>query len=338
MLIQTMKMNRPKREIYRELALIGEEISKNAYPPFSDYRVGGVCLLWDGRVYTGVNVEDPSIGLTVHGEQSSIIAAIADGALEDARRAGLDEYSFIKAVAVLPQRMFEGWPCGHCGDYMSGFGTDMDIVVRTADGKDVEWAPLGKVMPNLPDARMAKKLTSSGSALMLLDAAGDHAQQLAPAHIELGTSDAQAHRKLLEIARRAAHRSYAPYTKRPSGAAVWLWDGSVYAGSRVENVGYTRSNHPEQGAIEAAIADGALARAVAAGIGPQQFVKTVAYVALGQPAVWPAGSSRQCLCDFGLDMQIVIESASGRPMKRTLRQLFPHAFAADVLSYWVKKG
>lgn len=336
-MVEKLDTRLPKRELYRQLALIGEAVSNNAYPPFSDYAVGSAAMVWDGRVYVGANTEDTSIGLTVHGEQAGITAAIADGALVDARRAGLDQFSFLKAVAILPKRVFNGWPCGHCADFMSGFGQNFDIVVRTAQG-DVDWAPLRRVVPYLPDARQALALTSSGSALLGMKAPHAHATALPPSYIPLvGISKKRAYEKLLDIAAEAAHRSYAPYTKRPAGAAVWLWDGSVYAGSRVENVGYTRSNHAEQTAVEAAITDGALARALAAGIGPQKFVRTMAYVPLGQPDTWPTGSSRQCMCDFGLDLEVIIRSASGRPKMRTLRQLFPHAFAVDVLSYWTNK-
>ena len=60
-----LDMKLPKRELYAQLCAIGEAVSANAYPPFSDYPVGAAVLLWDGRVYTGVNSEDPSIGLTI---------------------------------------------------------------------------------------------------------------------------------------------------------------------------------------------------------------------------------------------------------------------------------
>jgi cytidine deaminase len=325
----------PKHVLYSELALIGEDTSNNAYPPFSDYAVGSAAMTWDGRVYAGTNTEDSSIGLTVHGEQAGIVAAIADGALKDALRAGLDQYSFLKAVSILPKRMFNGWPCGHCADFMSSFGQKLDIVVRKPDG-GVDWKPLGRVVPYLPDARRALELTKSGEALKLLKPASSESvlRSFIPLH---GVGWKEAYEHLLKMAEEAAHRSYAPYTKRPAGAAVWLWDGSVYAGARVENVGYTRSNHAEQAAAEAAITDGALARAIAQGLGPQQFVRTWAYVPLGQPDTWPTGSSRQCMCDFGLDAEVVIRRASGKPAMRLLRQLFPQAFAADVLSYWTSK-
>jgi cytidine deaminase len=176
-MVHRISMRASKCERYEQLARLAEAANTHAYPPFSDFKVGVAVLLWDGRVYIGVNTEDPSIGLTVHGEMSAVNAAIADGALDDARRAGLDEYTFIKAVAVMPNRMFDAYPCGHCCDFLSGYGAKFDIVVRRPDGS-LAWARLSEVMPLMPDAKNAKALTLSAQCLNHLSNPADHVNDL----------------------------------------------------------------------------------------------------------------------------------------------------------------
>jgi cytidine deaminase len=326
-----LPLSRAKRRLYQDLVDVALSAAEHAYAPFSDYRVGCAALLWDGSVYLGVNTENPGLNLTIHGEMSAINAAITDGALTAARAAGLDQFSFIRALAIIPLRSFEAWPCGHCRDFMSGFGLKMDVIVRRESGEAI-WKSMKRVLPKAPVAREQIALTLSGEKLANLRPSlhlGGK-QQLD----EGARGKRESYRALLDIAMQAAHLSYAPYSKRPAGAAVWLYDGSVYPGCRVENVGYTLSADPAQVALDFAIADGALSRAIREGVEPKGFIKAIAYHGLDQPNLWPSGSTRQCLCDFGLDFDIVVENASGKPAHRNLGQLLPGAFVPDVLSYW----
>lgn len=338
----TLELRGTKRSLYSKLAAIAREAYRNAYPPFSDFKVGVAALLWDGRVYLGVNSENPGLDLTIHGEMSAVNAAIADGAILEAEAAGLDQFSFIKAVAVVCERAFEAWPCGHCRDYLSGFGQTMDIIVPKQSG-EVLWRPLSRILPHAPNARQLIDLTRSGRLVesaqwkdlfltTLADWQGPSIKTQLPA---LGRK-AAVDKHLLDLAKSAAIVSYAPYSKRPAGAAVLLYDNSIYVGARVENVGYTLSSQPEQSAIQAAIADGAARRAAAAGVRPDQFIKTIAYAPYGQPNTWPNGTSRQWLCEWGLKFDIIVEGANGEVFHRKLAQLLPGAFVPDVLSYWTQ--
>ena len=329
--VAKLDIRKPKRELYQELAAIGEGTAVHAFAPYSDYQVGCAGLLWDGRVVVGVNTENTGIHLTVHGEMSVVNAAIAMGALDEAVEQGLDQYSFIKAVAVTPRRSFEAWPCGHCRDFLSGFGMLMDIIVRQQSG-GVLYKPMNRVLPFAPPAQAAMDLTRSGSLMGLVSRQPSGMGVKRPSITSRRKSTAYA--ELLSHAVDASALSYAPYTKRPAGAAIRLFDDSVYVGARMENVGYTLSLDPELAAIGAAISDGALNRHIAAGGSPLTFLKAVAYAPVGQPNTWPSGSTRQALCDYGTGTDIVVADQQGAPNWKTLGVLLPGAFVPDVLSYW----
>jgi cytidine deaminase len=358
-----LDMRRPKRALYQDLVDVALQHAPFAYPPLSDYRVGAAALLWDGRVYLGTNTENPGLGLTIHGEMSCINAAITDGALNQALEAGLTAQNFIRALSIIPLRSYEAWACGHCRDFMAGFGLTMDIVVRKTDNSPI-WKPLRRLLPyaddptvRVEDARSGRLLTvqSHGKGVgcgggLSVQVGGDFSHVAGGCKAPLpglagGTllddipttwSKAKAHARLLQLAREAATKSFAPYSKRRAGAAVWLHDGSVFTGTRVENVGYTLSSDPEQVALNAAVNSGALEAAVKRGVMPTEFVRAIAYSVPGRPMAFPSGSSRQCMCDFGLNIDIVADGTDGKPFHRTLGQLLPHAFVPDVLSYWTR--
>ena len=93
-----------------ELMRIAAEAAGSAHAPYSMFRVGAAVLMDDGSVFTGVNVENRSYGLTNCAERSAIFSAVTRG-----RRR-------IQAVAVAAPDSREPLPpCGACRQVISEF-------------------------------------------------------------------------------------------------------------------------------------------------------------------------------------------------------------------------
>jgi cytidine deaminase len=59
-----------------------KEKVENSYSPYSGVRVAAALEDESGRIYTGVNIENSSYGLTICAERSALAAAVTDGARE----------------------------------------------------------------------------------------------------------------------------------------------------------------------------------------------------------------------------------------------------------------
>lgn len=86
-----------------------------AYAPYSNYLVGAAVLGDDGQIYSGVNVENASYGLTICAERAAVCKAVTAGVKR------------ILAVAVCTQNGVS--PCGACRQVLSEFGDDMPIYI-----------------------------------------------------------------------------------------------------------------------------------------------------------------------------------------------------------------
>jgi cytidine deaminase len=91
---------------------------------------------------------------------------------------------------------------------------------------------------------------------------------------------------LLEAAKDAAQKAYAPYSNFKVGAAMLCADGTVFTGCNVENASYGLTNCAERTAVFAAIA-----------AGRKDFV-AMAVVADGESMPYPCGACRQVLSEF----------------------------------------
>jgi cytidine deaminase len=124
---------------------------------------------------------------------------------------------------------------------------------------------------------------------------------------------------LLQAARDAQKRAYAPYSNYRVGAAVRGDNGKIYTGANVENASYGMSICAERNAVAAAVLDG-VRRIVAAAV-----------VTASSPPVAPCGACRQTLAEFADDLPIALTNERGERRDTTLRQLLPMAFGPNDL-------
>src|SRR5262249_30807505 len=107
-----------------------------AYFPYSKFSVGAAILTKSGRIFTGCNVENLSLGMTICAERSAAATAIAGAA-------GDKEFVMISVVTDSKKPAV---PCGACRQVLAEFSPGMRIVAPTTKG-EVEEFELGALLP-----------------------------------------------------------------------------------------------------------------------------------------------------------------------------------------------
>jgi cytidine deaminase len=109
---------------YSELLQIANKVKANSYSPYSKFRVGAVLLTDEGTLYSGVNVENASYGLTNCAERSAIFNAVSAG-----------ERKFKTIVLVSDAEDFIT-PCGACRQVLMEIGgKDLEVVMSNSENE-----------------------------------------------------------------------------------------------------------------------------------------------------------------------------------------------------------
>lgn len=118
-----------------DLVDLAREAMESAYAPYSKFMVGAAAVADTGRIFTGVNVENASYGLTVCAERVAVLKAVSEG-----------ERRIVK-VAVVSSSGEITYPCGACRQTLREFSRDTVIVLADASG-NVERHTLSKLLPH----------------------------------------------------------------------------------------------------------------------------------------------------------------------------------------------
>ncbi len=130
--------------------------------------------------------------------------------------------------------------------------------------------------------------------------------------------DRAAIKELIDRAREARTRAYAPYSQYPVGAALLARTGDIFEGANVENAAYGTTMCAERIAAFMAVSKG------------ERAFDAIAVVTENGGA--PCGSCRQVLSEFGEDLLVIVADAKGNiHLKAKLKDLIPHAFGPQDL-------
>jgi cytidine deaminase len=130
--MQTTKISAAMRE---RLLRSARKVMKNAYAPFSHFKVGAAILTSKGHIFVGCNVENSSYGITNCAERTAIFSAIAKDGPE------LE----IRAVAVANDQGVPCSPCGACRQVIYEFGPRATVIYQGAKGP--KQRPIADLLP-----------------------------------------------------------------------------------------------------------------------------------------------------------------------------------------------
>ena len=109
---------------YIELIQLANEAKLKAYAPYSHFRVGAALLSESGEIYTGVNVENASYGLTNCAERTAVFKAVSEG-----------ETKF-KTIAITSDSDDFISPCGACRQVLIEIcGKNLEVILTNKNNE-----------------------------------------------------------------------------------------------------------------------------------------------------------------------------------------------------------
>ncbi len=120
-------------------------------------------------------------------------------------------------------------------------------------------------------------------------------------------------KELIQLAREARRRAYAPYSNFQVGAALLGVSGQVYTGCNVENISFGLTVCAERVALFKAVSEG------------EREFRSIAIVTAN--AASPCGACRQVLSEFAPALEVIIASDDSESYETfSLRDLLPRCF------------
>lgn len=125
--------------MYRELFLQAQAVRESAYVPYSRFQVGAALLTREGRIYTGVNIENAAYPVGLCAERAAFAAAVTEGERE------------FSAIAICGGREGEAptepcWPCGMCRQFIYEFAPEL-LVICGQDEEHLAVVSLNELLP-----------------------------------------------------------------------------------------------------------------------------------------------------------------------------------------------
>ena len=128
--------------------------------------------------------------------------------------------------------------------------------------------------------------------------------------------------QIIEEAKKAREKAYAPYSNFKVGAVIECKDGKLFYGANVENASYGLTVCAERNAIFKAVIDGYRA---------DDFVK-ICLITDSDTLASPCGACRQVISEFfNKDTPIIIATIKGEKLITNIEELLPYGFSGGNL-------
>ena len=123
-----MAQTRLEADVIRELIDTAMKMREMSYCPYSGFSVGAALLCSDGTVYTGCNIENAALSVTLCAERTAMVKAVSEG------------HRDFEAIAVVGGKAKDpedySFPCGSCRQFMREFCDPGSFLVITAKSRE----------------------------------------------------------------------------------------------------------------------------------------------------------------------------------------------------------
>jgi cytidine deaminase len=121
--------------------------------------------------------------------------------------------------------------------------------------------------------------------------------------------------QLINEARKAQQKAYAPYSNFQVGAALLTADGQIYPGANIENVSYGLTVCAERNAVFKAVYEG------------QRSFSAIAICSSSAGYVYPCGACLQVLAEFSPQIKVIVSNENNDFREYELKDLLPQIFS-----------
>jgi len=122
-------------------------------------------------------------------------------------------------------------------------------------------------------------------------------------------------KELLQAARKARSKAYAPYSNFHVGAAVLGGNGKIYSGCNVENASFGLTCCAERNAIFAMVAAG------------EKRIREILVIGQSEEFLPPCGACRQVIAEFAAPtVKVHMANRKGACLTATVGELVPFIF------------
>ncbi|MBI4822752.1 MAG: cytidine deaminase [Nitrospirae bacterium] len=111
-----------------------ETAMENAIAPYSGFKVGASLMTKTKRLYSGSNIENPSVMLSTCAERIALMKALTS------------KKDTLKAIAIVSSDGAYCFPCGACRQMLFEFAPDISIYLKSKEG--IKRFSIQELLPN----------------------------------------------------------------------------------------------------------------------------------------------------------------------------------------------